>query len=82
MATELKPGSPLDVQLPDGGRLVVAFEVDDEAAVDAEIVVIDALVAAGDAEGDTEQAIVDALHASGLEFTTSHARRPTTIVVR
>jgi hypothetical protein len=83
MATELTPGSPLDVQLPDGGRLVVSFDLDAAAAAGAEVVVIDAVVSSGGSgERAVEQAVVDAVEAWGLSCSTSATRHPTMIVIR
>jgi hypothetical protein len=82
MATSSHPGSPLEVQLPDGNRLTVALDLDGDATEETETELAMAIVLAGDQEAEVEAAVVEFVEASGLTVTTSTRRRAKVIVVR
>ena len=90
MATGTRHGSPLDMQLPDGGRVMVTVDLDGDqndgeyyAVVEAvEIEVAAAIVTAGDGESDVERAVTSVVEAYGLTASTSTRERTRRITVR
>ena len=89
MATETRHGSPLDMQLPDGGRVMVTVDLDGDqddgeyyAVVEAvEIEVAAAIVTAGGGESDVERAVTTVVEAYGLTASTSTRDRTRRITV-
>jgi len=75
------PG-PLEVHLPNGGHVIVAFsDLDVRVGADADEL-LEALLEADGSEADVARAIADAVECRGLSCTTSTDRHPTVVVVR
>ena len=90
MAAETRHGSPLDMQLPDGGRVTVSVDLDgdglddghlDEVTEAVEVELALAIVTAGDGQSDVEQAITTVVEAYGLTASTSTRHRTRRITV-
>jgi predicted deacylase len=82
MAEEHAPGTRLDVHLPDGGRVTVAVEVDDEISADVELAVANAVVLSGEAESEIEAAVGNVVHELGRSVATKGPRQAKVITVR
>jgi hypothetical protein len=84
MQPEQTAGSRLDVLLPDGGHVSVAFEVDGDGSDDAELAVATAVLFGGDGESEIEAAVTEAVEGLGLSSsaTTNRMSRTREIVIR
>jgi hypothetical protein len=71
---------PIEVHLPDGGRIVVAF-ADARSRLRASDQLIETILRADGSELDMEQAIEDDVRALGLPCRCSTGRHPTVIVI-
>jgi hypothetical protein len=86
MPAETRHGSPLDMQLPDGGRVTVSVDLggdlwdEDDLEVVTEAVEVEvaaALVTAGDGESDVERAVTAVVEAYGFTASRQRIRRIT-----
>ena len=91
MAAQTRHGSPLDMQLPDGGRVTVSVDLDGDRTNDVDydavvesvqVELAAAIVTAGDAQSDVEQAVTTVVEAYGLTTSTSTRQRTRRIIVR
>ena len=90
MAGATRHGSPLDMQLPDGGRVMVSVDLDGDrddgayyAVVEAvEIEVAAAIVTAGNGQSDVERAVTTVVEAYGLTSSSTTRERTRQITVR
>ena len=72
---------PMEVDLPDGGRVIVAFDDSATRASEGGIAIAATMVSATGREGDLEDAIVEEAAAYGLATKSSQGRHPTTILI-
>jgi hypothetical protein len=70
---------PIQLLLPDGGRVIVDFA--DAAARADGALLVDALLATDGSEQDVGQAIVEDLEGTGLSASVSLTHKPTVVVV-
>jgi hypothetical protein len=90
MAEQTRHGSPLDMQLPDGSRVMVSVDLDGDpddrafyAVVEAvEVEVASAIVTAGDGGSDVERAVTGVVESFGLTVSSSTRQRTRRITVR
>ena len=91
MAAETGHGSPLEMQLPDGGRVTVSVDLDGDPTrdVDYDAVVESvqvelavAIVTAGDAPSEVEEAVTSVVEAYGLTASSTTRARTRRITVR
>jgi hypothetical protein len=82
MAEEHAPGSRLDVHLPDGGRVTVAVEIDDEISSDVELAVANAVILSGEVESEIEAAVGDAAGEMGRSVATRNTGQAKVITIR
>jgi hypothetical protein len=91
MAAETRHGSPLDMQLPDGGRVMVSIDLDGDGVDDGRLVEVTeavevelalAIVTAGDGQSDVERAVTTVVEAYGLTASSSTRQRTRRITVR
>ena len=71
----------MEIDLPDGGRVIVAFEDSATRASEGGIALAATMVSAAGREGDPEDAIVEEAAAYGLAAQSSQGRHPTTILI-
>jgi hypothetical protein len=73
--------APMEVDLPDGGRVIVAFADVEARMGDGGIGIVTAMVWQDGSEAELERAIVAVAEGHGLRCSVSDTRHPTTVVV-
>ena len=74
--------TPMEVDLPDGGRLIVSFADDEARSCEGASEIAAALIRVDGSEGELERAVVDEAERHGLRCSVSGSRHPTTVVVQ
>jgi hypothetical protein len=78
----LRPAeAPMEVDFPDGGRLIVTFADDGARYGDGANDIATALIRVDGSESELERAVVDEAGRHGLRCSVSGSRHPTTVVV-
>jgi hypothetical protein len=72
---------PIEVDLPDGGVVIVAFADDAARLGDGGVGIAAALITVAGSEGDLERAVLDEADRHGLRCSVSTTRHPTTVLV-
>lgn len=72
---------PIEVDLPDGGVVIVSFGDSDARCGDGGAMIATALVTVAGSEGDLERAVVHEADRHGLRSSVSTTRRATTVLV-
>ena len=72
---------PIEVDLPDGGVVIVSFADAAARLGDGGIGIAAALITAAGSEGDLERAVLDEADRHGLRCSVSTTRHPTTVLV-
>lgn len=74
--------APMEVDLPDGGRVIIAFVDSETRTSEGAIAIAATIVSAAGRESELEEAIVQEAAAHGLAAQSSPGRHPTTILIR
>ena len=72
----------MEVDLPDGGRVIIAFVDSETRTSEGAIAIAATIVSMAGREGELEDAIVQEAAAHGLAAQSSRGRHPTTILIR
>jgi hypothetical protein len=72
----------MEVDLPDGGRVIVAFADIETRASEGAVAIATTMIVGSDHEGEMEEAIVEEAASYGLTAAVSRSRHPTTILIR
>jgi hypothetical protein len=72
---------PIEVDLPDGGVVIVAFADAETRLGDGGIGIAAALITVAGSEGELERAVLDEADRHGLHCSVSTTRHPTTVLV-
>jgi hypothetical protein len=72
---------PIEVDLPDGGVVIVSFADAEARLGDGGVGIAAALITVAGSEGDLERAVLDEADRHGLRCSVSTSRHPTTVVV-
>jgi hypothetical protein len=81
MATEPTHGSPLEIRLSDGSRMIVDVAVDGDGSAGAEVAVAVAVVTSGEEGSALAAAIDEVVEELGLSVSTATERSTTRITV-
>jgi hypothetical protein len=72
---------PIEVDLPDGGVVIVSFADAEARSGDGGIGIAAALITVAGSEGELERAVLDEADRHGLRCSVSTTRHPTTVLV-
>jgi hypothetical protein len=72
---------PIEVDLPDGGVVIVSFADAEARLGDGGARIAAALITVAGSEGDLERAVVEEADRHGLRWSVSTSRHPTTVLV-
>jgi hypothetical protein len=72
---------PIEVDLPDGGIVIVSFADAAARLGDGGLGIVAALITVAGSEGDLERAVLDEADRHGLRCSVSTTRHPTTLFV-